>query len=338
LDIPVHEVTNATSGFFQIKGISPNYCEEVKFLSRNNGNWDENSTWLGGDNYNITAKITNNSLVANYLNRTRARLTVRYPNGTIWKERTTNVEKNGYVYFEQIYIPSEPPEYEFGEYEVAVRWNNSFDNSALNETGLIYDTFTVIHDAVLEPESGKYTIKDVPDDIIKTVRFKFYDKGDNTPITEDFANVYTNLSGNVEYLPEVEKKKGIYLLQYNTSEAEIGTNTIKIYGNSSYHLSQEITIEIEVKGDEPYSIVESVLLGLLIGAVAIGTGFGGYFILYHRYLKYPKEIRTLHKFRKSLEKEKRPDISVPDRQASFREKMQTEFAETSKEFGKQGFK
>jgi hypothetical protein len=253
LNIPVRDVTSVYNGFFQIKGVSPNYCEDLKFYNNHTGGWVENSTVLSEDYLNVTAEITNNALVSSYLDQTQAILTIQFPNGTIWKSQHKDVKNNGYVYFDPIYIPSTPPEYEFGEYDVAVTWNNSFNSFDLNETGVIYNTFTVIHNAVLKPEDGNYDgyyngayyIEDVPDGIIKNIYIEFYDEVDSSAITEDFAEVYTKYSG-IEYLPMVGAG-GIYLLQYNTSQAGAGNTTITVYGNSSYHINTEFDITIEVE-------------------------------------------------------------------------------------------
>jgi hypothetical protein len=263
LSIPVSNITNVNNGFFQLKGVSPNYCEDLKFYNNHTGGWVENSTLLSGDYLNITAEITKNALVSSYLIQTEAILTIRFPNGTIWKTQSKSVGSEGYVYFEPILIPSIPPEYEFGEYEVAVYWNNSFSSFELNETGVIYNSFTVVHNAILEPEEGSYDsnyaegayfIEDVPDGIIKNIYIEFYDEVDSSAITDEFAMVYTDYSG-FESLTMVSDA-GIYLLEYNTSDASAGNNTITIYGNSTYHVNQQINLTIEIEKETTLMIEE----------------------------------------------------------------------------------
>jgi len=56
---------------------------------------------------------------------------------------------------------------------------------------------------------------------------------------------------------------------------------------------------------------ETLLFQILtIVAIAAFISVTGYFIAYQRVLKYPKAVRKIHKFKKTLKKKKSPDVEI----------------------------
>ncbi|MHA1242753.1 MAG: hypothetical protein ACTSQU_18505, partial [Promethearchaeota archaeon] len=91
------------------------------------------------------------------------------------------------AYFDPFQIPnSDTPDYEVGEYQAIITWNNSYSNFKLNETGLIYKTFTVNHNSSLIPDQYYYSDVFVGD--IVNLKVSFNDLENIKPIEN--ANVY----------------------------------------------------------------------------------------------------------------------------------------------------
>jgi hypothetical protein len=251
LNVPVSILSSATPTFWRFEGISPNYCKELTIYNNNTGIWLPNSTFLSGDYINISVNIKNDPLISEYINKTQAQLYIKFPNGTFWtaeSEKLVSPDDNGNVYFDSFKIPVLPPDYEAGEYEVIVTWNNSYSNFGLNETGVIYKKFTVIHDSDLIPDLGIYYIEDVIDDSIVNLYVIFRDRIDNTPIID--ANVYAeNTSVGIQDFKEnltLVSEAGIYFLEFNASKAKAGNNTLTIYAQSPFYVNNQINITIDV--------------------------------------------------------------------------------------------
>ena len=63
--------------------------------------------------------------------------------------------------------------------------------------------------------------------------------------------------------------------------------------------------------------------------ISIGaTCLAAYTIYYQRVLKYPKQVRKVRKYRKTLNKEKEPDLKIADRKLLIKTKYQSELHET----------
>ncbi|MFW9930813.1 MAG: hypothetical protein ACFFD1_15600, partial [Candidatus Thorarchaeota archaeon] len=241
VNIPVSSITNNTNGFWRLTAISPNYCEGLNIYNNYTGNWELNSQFLSGDYINITGQIDNS---LGYIQQTNALLQIRFPNGTIWKDmnQIKSVEANGLVYFDPFMIPNTLPYYAAGEYEAIITWNNTYSTFGLNETGIIFKKFNVVHDSLLYPDEGLYFIENIIDDRIVNIKVSYRDLIDGKAIED--AYVYTNYTGIDEAL--IQTSPGFYLYEFNATNANVGNNTINIYANSSYYLNKSITITAEV--------------------------------------------------------------------------------------------
>jgi len=132
--LEVFNFSETPDGFWWIKGESPNYCTELNIYNGPAaiGPWVLDNTFLSGDYINITGKIESSSLdISGYIENTKAKLHIRFPNGTIWtaKNQIKQVNDIGMAYFDPFQIPnSDTPDYEVGDYQAIITWNNSYSN------------------------------------------------------------------------------------------------------------------------------------------------------------------------------------------------------------------
>ncbi len=244
--LKVFNFSETPDGFWRVKGISPNYCNDLNIYNNVTNSWALNNTFISGDYINITGKIEISGLVdiSGYIENTKAKLHIKFPNGTIWaaENQIKQVNDTGWIYFDPIMIPSDVPNYEAGKYEAIITWNNSYSSFGINETGIIYKEFTVIHDSKLEPDQDIYFIESVFDEGIINIKVSYNDLEDNTAIENE--QVYTNYTGINEFFSEISP--GFYLYEFNASKAIAGNNTVTIFANSTYYLNKVIEIKIEV--------------------------------------------------------------------------------------------
>jgi hypothetical protein len=215
--LKVYNFSQTPDGFWWVKGESPNYCTELNIYNDVTGQWILNNTFLSGDSINVTGKIESVGLdISGYIGNTKAKLYIRFPNGIIWtsKNQIKQVNNNGFVHFDPFIIPNIAPNYEAGEYEAIITWNNSYSLFESNETGIIYKKFYVIHDSLLEPDQGIYFIENVIDDRIINIKVSYKDKIDDTAIEN--ALVYTNFAGEDHYFTEISP--GFYLFEFMESK------------------------------------------------------------------------------------------------------------------------
>ena len=243
--VPINAITDTPDGFWKLNGESPNYCEDLTTYSDATGDWEDNDVFLSDDSINVTAKITDNSIIADHIQNTKALLQIRFPNGTLWDEEKqfAFVDINGYVNFNPIQIPSIPPNYEVGEYQVIVSWNNSHSGLGLNESGFIFKTFRVKHESSLTPEKGSF--EDILEGTILNLKVSFNDKENFDAIENAILYTY-NFTNPTVALYFIETSPGSYLLEFNTIGGNAGLNTITIHANSSVYVNNEVNITIDL--------------------------------------------------------------------------------------------
>ncbi len=244
VNIPVSSITSNTNGFWKLTAVSPNYCKEIGIYNNVTGDWELNNEFLSGEYINITGKINNSQLISGYIQQTKALLQIKFPNGSIWsiQNQLKPVDDTGMVFFDPIMIPDDVPNYETGEYEAIITWNNSYSFFGSNETGVIYKKFIVIHEALLYPDQGTFFIENVFDDRIINIKVSFSDLVDGSAI--DYALVYTDFTGTIETFDRISP--GFYLYEFNATKANAGNNTVTIYANSTYYSNKIINITVEV--------------------------------------------------------------------------------------------
>ncbi|MFX1379890.1 MAG: hypothetical protein ACFFA4_12445 [Promethearchaeota archaeon] len=112
---------------------------------------------------------------------------------------------------------------------------------------------------------------------------------------------------------------------------------IQIFIADEFGLGEEITISI----DNLYFRIEYVVITsdilrepwffrvLLIIASFVGLGIGGYLFAYQRVLKYPKPVRKVRKYRRTLAKKNGPTTFILEREKAFKKEYDRELAKTS---------
>jgi len=259
LIINVSKFSDPPDGFWEFEALSPNYCEQLTILNNATGSWIEDNEFLSGDYLNITAKITNNILISDYIQSTKAYLNIRFPNGTIWASKIQEKSPlaDGSVYFDPIIIPASPPAYEVGIYDAIMSWNNSYSSYGLNETGVIYKKFTVIHNSTLSPDENKYYYEDIIEEKTVNLRVLFNDKMNNDAITNAHVYVY-KFTGGMQNFSEISP--GLYFLEFNVSGApNAGNNTLTIFANSSLFVNNKMNITIEVIKATTFTADETII-------------------------------------------------------------------------------
>ncbi|MGM0470140.1 MAG: hypothetical protein ACQERB_15175 [Promethearchaeati archaeon] len=245
LNIPLKTISQTPDGFWELNARSPNYCDDLILYNNATGSWEKPSEFLAGQYLNITAKIDDTAITSGYLDKTHASAILRFPNGSLWTDniKISSVNTNGNVYFEPILIPTSSINYVAGEYEVLVKWNNSYNDFSFNETGFIYKKINILHESFLEPEKTYY--EDNFKDSIINLRVSFYDLIDNKSIENADVYTYNFINPSTEnYFSEINP--GFYLLEFNVSGGIIGNNNITIYANSTFFVNQQIDITIEI--------------------------------------------------------------------------------------------
>ncbi|MFX1595518.1 MAG: hypothetical protein ACFFBK_05600 [Promethearchaeota archaeon] len=243
LIIPVNNISLTPDGFWKFQATSPNYCEQINIFNNVTGSWIIANQFLSGDYINITAKISDPAIISGYIHQTQAQLQIRFPNSTIWtsQNQIKSPDANGYVYFDSLCIPSTPPYYEVGEYEAIITWNNSYASYGLNETGIIYEKFFVIHNSILLPDQDFY--EDIFEEDTINLGVSFNDLENFDAIID--ADVYLDdFLGSKQYFSETSP--GYYFIVFNTTGGVAGNNNITIYANSSLYINNQVNITIEL--------------------------------------------------------------------------------------------
>ncbi|MFX1496752.1 MAG: hypothetical protein ACFFBH_04425 [Promethearchaeota archaeon] len=245
LSIPINTLTSTPDGFWKFKAVSPNYCEELSIYGNSTGTWLPNNEFKAGDFINISAKITNSPVISSYIQNTIAQLQIRFPNGSLWAQEIQHemVALNGFTHFDPIRIPSNTPNYEVGEYEAIVSWNNSFSLYGMNETGIIYKTFRVIHYSKLTPDQNYF--ENYLEGTVLNLKISFNDKENFAAIENAIVYTYNFTHPSiVQYFNEVSP--GFYILEFNTIGGLAGNNTVTIYANSTNYVNTQTSITIDI--------------------------------------------------------------------------------------------
>ncbi|MCJ7650593.1 MAG: hypothetical protein MUP85_18435, partial [Candidatus Lokiarchaeota archaeon] len=206
--------------------------------------WVQEHEFLSGDFINITAKVNPSPLVSSYITQTKAILNIRFPNGTIWtaQNQIKSCDSNGMVYFDYFQLPLNSPNYEVGEYDVIITWNNSYSNFGLNESGVINKKFTVTHFSSLTPDQLYYA--NILEGSTINLIVSFTDRQNGDAIENAIVYLY-NFKGGIEYFNEINP--GFYvLLDFNTTGGVAGDNNLIIYANSTLYTNNQVNTTINL--------------------------------------------------------------------------------------------
>lgn len=114
--------------------------------------------------------------------------------------------------------------------------------------------------------------------------------------------------------------------------------SIQVFLADEFGLDQNITISI----DDAYFIISYieifpdffsepwVFAALLVFASIATAGIGGYLIAYQRVLKYPRPIRKVMKYRRTLNRSSAPDVAIMPQKVAFKKAYDRELDESSK--------
>ncbi|MFW9826479.1 MAG: hypothetical protein ACFFEY_02545 [Candidatus Thorarchaeota archaeon] len=243
LTIPVKNISLTPDGFWKLQATSPNYCEQMNIFNNATGSWIRDNQFLSGEYINITAKLSDSLLISEYIQQTKAYLYLRFPNGTIWptQNQIKSPDVNGFVYFDPIQIPNSPPDYEVGDYEAIITWNNSYSTFRSNETGIIYKNFNIIHESLLTLDQDFFGQIFETEEINLKVSFNDFK---NFKAIQGAQVYLDNFLTEREYFSEISP--GYYFLEFNTTGGIAGNNSLTIFANSSLYLNNHINVTIEL--------------------------------------------------------------------------------------------
>ncbi len=112
---------------------------------------------------------------------------------------------------------------------------------------------------------------------------------------------------------------------------------IQLFLADEFGLTENITISIDNADfrityiiSSPDIIPEPVLFRiLLIVASVAGLSIGGYLFAYQRVLKYPRPVRKVRKYRRTLTRKKEPTVLISEREKAFKKEYSKEIHKTS---------
>ena len=136
------------------------------------------------------------------------------------------------------------------------------------------------------------------------------------------------------YSPEFE------VAQYNIASKllpyENFTLSIQVFLAEDFGLDHNITISLTdvylyVFYTETFPDIEPwIFAALLVAVSAAAVCLGGYFIAYQKYLKYPRPVRKVRKFKRTLNKGTAPDVTIMPREVAFKKSYNQELGASSK--------
>jgi hypothetical protein len=116
------------------------------------------------------------------------------------------------------------------------------------------------------------------------------------------------------------------------------TLSIQIYMADEFGMNQNITISIDdvsliisyIEIFRDFFTEPWVFAALLVFASVATAGLGGYFIAYQRVLKYPRPVRKVMKYKRTLRRSQKPDVAIMPRDVAFNMAYKHELATSTK--------
>jgi len=116
----INDSYTINSGTWRFKATSPNYINISNTKLWKNGVLD-NDIFLTGDDFKVSTQINFSGYIPGNLEETSAKLTMVFPNGTIWYQESYTVGVDGYVNFTELSLTSDLLA---GVYNFTIFWNN----------------------------------------------------------------------------------------------------------------------------------------------------------------------------------------------------------------------
>ncbi|MFX1259170.1 MAG: hypothetical protein ACFFAN_15055, partial [Promethearchaeota archaeon] len=111
--------------------------------------------------------------------------------------------------------------------------------------------------------------------------------------------------------------------------------TIQVYIADDFRLSGERIVSIDdislvISYDVLIPPEQSLLFQILFIIASVGAGcIGSYLVYYQRVLKYPKPVRKVRKYRRTLKKRRTPNVSIISRESAFKALYSAELSSTA---------
>jgi hypothetical protein len=147
----------------------------------------------------------------------------------------------------------------------------------------------------------------------------------------DFNQTLANVSFTYRWRfgeGELTDQDGDGVYTHTLTNVPEGTHTVTVtaFAGDDYELDTlEITL-VSSRPPEEFFLIQTVAIVGIVSAL----GITGYLYAYQKILRYPKPVRRVKKFKKTLTKDKKPDISVKDRKNAFNEAYQKDLEESTK--------
>ncbi|MHA1293289.1 MAG: hypothetical protein ACTSQJ_11560 [Promethearchaeota archaeon] len=170
-------------------------------------------------------------------------------------------------------------------------------------------------DLEIKTESGESTINAKPGEDV-TIRIVI----ENLDFGGKIDNAYVTYTSNIpkEDIREGELEevsKGVYELVLTDVPEGTFTITITIFGDEDEgYETHQLELTLVVKRPKEEDLLIRILAAIAICAT---IGLTIYLIAYQKVLKYPKPVRKVRNYRKSLKKEKVPNIEITTRDIAF---------------------
>ena len=145
------------------------------------------------------------------------------------------------------------------------------------------------------------------------INITIFDIDNNVSLT----NVTVKYSGDLGQgdLLEDPNNPGTYQAYFENVGLGTYRIIITVTESSGYYLFEdnEVTLSSTISEGEVM-----LIWGSLIASIVAAITIGGYFIAYQRYLKYPKPVRKVHKFKRTLKRKSAPSVDIISRDDSFK--------------------
>jgi len=136
--------------------------------------------------------------------------------------------------------------------------------------------------------------------------------------------------------PQELEPGGLDVTSFISKDIDISLS-IQVYLADNFGLAEDITIAIDraflqiswnVIYDDPFPEPFIFRVLLIIASIA-GLSIGGYLFAYQKVLKYPKPVRKVRKYRRTLTRKKEPIVSILNRESAFKKEYKQELHKTS---------
>ncbi|NVM01655.1 MAG: hypothetical protein HWN67_04940, partial [Candidatus Helarchaeota archaeon] len=175
-------------------------------------------------------------------------------------------------------------------------------------------------EVITDDEDKKYEIRP-GEDFKLTIELNDLDFGGKV---EDADVTYSSELGDGD-LEEVDD--GIYEVTFENVPEGSYTIEISVFKEGGEYDFEDLEITLTARRPEGESLL---FLILLIIAIVVTVSLASYFVYYKKVLRYPKPVRKVRKYRRSLKKKEAPKIDIISREKAFKDLFSEEVGKTPK--------